>query len=62
MDSALDRALEESKGSSTDELGVRPAKDVLEHGGKSAPHRLPPVANPFDPDLFNRRFHAAKSN
>ena len=62
MGSALDRALEESKGPSTDEPGVQPVKDVLEHGVKSAPHRLPPVSNPFDPDLFNRRFHAAKSN
>jgi hypothetical protein len=62
MNSALDRALEESNGPSTDEPGVLPAKDVREHGVKSAPHRLPPVSNPFDPDLFNRRFHAAKSD
>lgn len=62
MDSALDRALEESNGPSTDEPGGQPAKDVGEHGVKSAPHRLPPVSNPFDPDLFNRRFHAAKSD
>ncbi len=62
MDSALDRALGESIGPSTDEPGVLPAKELPEHGVKSAPHRLPPVSNPFDPDLFNRRFHAAKSD
>lgn len=25
--------------------------------GPHAPARLPQVANPFDPDLFNRRYH-----
>jgi hypothetical protein len=62
MHSALDRALKESKGPSTAESVVPPVKNVPEHGVKSSPHRLPPVSNPFDPDLFNRRFHAAKSD
>lgn len=30
----------------------------VEHSAKSdSPRRLPNVANPFDPDLFNRRYH-----
>jgi hypothetical protein len=62
MHSALDRALETGNDSLTDEPGVPAAKDAPEHSAKSAPHRLPPVSNPFDPELFNRRFHAAKSD
>ena len=61
MNSAIDRGVSESTALSMNEPEVSRAKDLSEHGVKSAPHRLPPVANPFDPDLFNRRFHAAKS-
>lgn len=60
--SALDRALEQSESQSATEPVYLPAQDALDHGAKSAPHRLPPVSNPFDPDLFNRRFHASKSD
>ena len=60
--SALARALEKSIDSSIAEPGLPSKKDASEHGVKSAPHRLPPVSNPFDPELFNRRFHAAKSD
>ncbi|MAI30131.1 MAG: hypothetical protein CBE00_00080 [Planctomycetaceae bacterium TMED240] len=62
MHSELDKALEQSTDPSTAELVVPPTRDTPEHGVKSAPQRLPPVSNPFDPDLFNRRFHAAKSD
>jgi hypothetical protein len=60
--STLERALEHSEGQFASESAVPSGQDVVEHGVKSAPHRLPPVSNPFDPDLFNRRFHAAKSD
>ena len=41
---------------------VVPSPAVEPRGTKATPHRLPQVSNPFDPDLFNRRFHASKSN
>lgn len=62
MNSAFGRLLEESTVTSMDAPGVPPAKDLPGHGVKSVPHRLPPVSNPFDPDLFNRRFHAVNSD
>ena len=55
-------ALEQSEGQSAPESVVLPVQAAIDHGAKSGPHRLPPVSNPFDPDLFNRRFHAAKSD
>lgn len=58
----VDKVLDDSQGTSADEPVVRTRDGVPEQGVKSAPHRLPPVSNPFDPDLFNRRFHAAKSD
>lgn len=61
MDSALDRALANGNGQSTAEPLAPAVEEMSGPGAKSAPHRLPPVSNPFDPDLFNRRFHAAKS-
>lgn len=60
--STLHRALEQSEGQSAPESVVLPVQAAIDHGAKSGPHRLPPVSNPFDPDLFNRRFHAAKSD
>ena len=41
---------------------VVPPQALESRRAKATPHRLPQVPNPFDPDLFNRRFHAAKSN
>ncbi|MDB4423314.1 hypothetical protein N9276_01905 [Rhodopirellula sp.] len=60
--STLDRALEQSEGQSAAAPVGLPAQRALDDGANAAPHRLPPVSNPFDPDLFNRRFHAAKSD
>lgn len=51
------------QGSVSDSIQAVVVPQALETDGtKTAPHRLPQVSNPFDPDLFNRRFHAAKSN
>jgi len=60
--SNLERALVQSGGQPASDSLLLPAQDTVEHGVKSAPHRLPPVSNPFDPDLFNRRFHAGNSD
>ena len=39
------------------ERGPLPDEDQSHSQGNGQPARLPQVRNPFDPDLFNRRFH-----
>ncbi len=39
------------------ERGAVPEEDRSHSQGNGQPARLPRVQNPFDPDLFNRRFH-----
>lgn len=50
------------QGDSDANQAAVPPPVVESRGTPTAPHRLPQVSNPFDPDLFNRRFHASKPN
>ena len=55
----LEKALLQNESQSASEPVVQSAKASFDQGARSTPQRLPPVSNPFDPDLFNRRFHPA---